>query len=59
MKGTEKDGRTPDYPLQSAPEKEFFRNAGSYRDNDQVKKQSYDPSSGQQLQSQLFGRFLL
>ena len=70
MEGAENDGSTPDddmmivrpfpdYPLQSAPEKEFFRNAGSYRDNDQVKKQSYDPSSGQQFQSQLFGRFLL
>ena len=49
----------PDYPLQSAPEKKFFRNAGSYRDNDQVKKQSYDPFSGQQFQGQLFGCFLL
>ena len=40
MEGTENDGCTPDddmmivrpfpdYPLQSAPEKEFFRNAGS------------------------------
>ena len=54
MEGTENDGCTPDddmmivrpfpdYPLQSAPEKEFFRNAGSYRDNDQVKNKVMIP----------------